>query len=215
MECYHKDLTYCWQGEDRVKTPLDDYHSRICLTAHLAGASVEDTVKLFNAGTYRALGYFSQWEQDRESFVATYQAYGLEVRPLFLEWARKGMVPHSINHPTIAMLSDLSRVMATKAGLPLLEHTLLPHDNLSNGPIFPVYPEIATEFGLACGSYRFKAVNRYETIDLCEFVVRCFETYGKCRIEELRFNALSFGKELLRGYEGINIQRALAHSPQN
>jgi hypothetical protein len=193
MECYHKDLTYCWlgDGETRVKTPLDDYHSRICLTAYRLGASVEKTVAMFHAGTYRALGYLSDWERDRESFIAMYGMYGLEVRDLFLEWARKGLIPHSVNHPTIAMLSDLARLMARKVGLPLVDHNLLPHDNLANGPIFPVYPEMAMELGLACGSYRFKTVNRYHTVDLVEFVRRCFEEYGKYDGQALQFVELN------------------------
>jgi hypothetical protein len=192
MECYHKDLTYCWlgDGEKRVKTPLDDYHSRICLTAYRLGASVERTVAMYHAKTYRTLGYLSDWERDRESFIAMYGMYGLEVRDLFLDWARRGLIPHSVNHPTIAMLSDLARVMARKAGLPLVEHTSLPHDNLANGPIFPVYPEIATEFGVGCGSYRFKVVNRYETIDLNEFVRRCFDEYAKVGANTFRFSEL-------------------------
>jgi hypothetical protein len=36
------------------------------------GVSEADIVKLFHAETYRALGYFSQWDQDREAFVGTY-----------------------------------------------------------------------------------------------------------------------------------------------
>ena len=191
MECYHKDLTYCWHGETRLKTPLDDYHSRICLTAFLLGASVEKTVAMFHAGTYGALGYLSDWDRDRESFIAGYGAYGLDVRDLFLEWARKGMVPHSVNHPTIAMLCDLARVMARKAGLPLLDHALLPHDNLANGPIFPVYPEIAMELGLAKGSYRFKEVNRYSTLSLERFVEQSFERYLEVTPQKLRFLYLS------------------------
>jgi len=190
MECYHKDLTYCWQGETRVKTPLDDYHSKICLTAYLLGASVQSTVKMFDGETYRALGYLSNWERDRDSFIAMYGAYGLDVRGTFLEWARKGMIPHSVNHPTIAMLSDLARLMAKKAGLTLLDHALLPHDNLANGPIFPVYPEIAIERGLSTGSYRFKAVNQYITLSLGEFVRQSFERYLKLSPQDPRFARL-------------------------
>jgi hypothetical protein len=190
MECYHKDLTYCWQGETRLKTPLDDYHSRICLTAYRRGASVEETVKLFNANTYREIGYFSDWEKDREAFISMYAAYGLDVREVFLDWVRKGYVPHSINHPTIAMLSDLARVMAEKVGLPSVNHAIVPHDNLAQGPIFPVYPEIAIQFGLQGGSYRFKTVNSYRSIDLTAFVQGCFDGYRAYGGQEFRFAEL-------------------------
>lgn len=100
------------------------------------------------------------------------------------------MVPHSVNHPSINMLSDLARLMAQKAGLPVLDHSLLPHDNLANGPIFPVYAEIAMELGLTNGAYCFKAANQYTTLSLSEFIHGSFQKYGTLRPEALRFTEL-------------------------
>jgi hypothetical protein len=134
-----------------------------------------------------------------------YGMYGLDVRDLFLEWARKGLVPHSVNHPTIAMLSDLARLMARKVGLPLVDHNLLPHDNLANGPIFPVYPEIAMELGLACGSYRFKEVNHYSILSLEQFIERSFERYLEVAPQKLRFP--NFSETSIR-YLSANLKTA-------
>ena len=76
---------------------------------------------------------------------------------------------HSVNHPSIAVLHDLGRALLAQQGLAAVESHLLPHDNLLNGPVWPVYGEIAETLGVP-GSYQFKLGAQWRCIGLEAFV---------------------------------------------
>jgi hypothetical protein len=58
---FHPDLTYVQNRGTFVQSPLSDYNSKIVLFGYLRGLSVGDTLRLFNANVYEALGYFNFW----------------------------------------------------------------------------------------------------------------------------------------------------------
>ena len=67
---------------------------------------------------------------------------------------------------------------SAKAGCDTIDFGVAPHDNLLNGPIFPIYPEIAESLSVP-GSYAFKVPGDYRLIDLKQFIIGSFEAYRK------------------------------------
>jgi hypothetical protein len=86
---------------------------------------------------------------------------------------------HTPNRPKIECLLDVARIVLARAGLPAAESEHVPIDNLANGPVFPVYPEIAARLGVR-GSCLFKEEERCALMDLEQYVAACFDVYRRC-----------------------------------
>lgn len=98
----------------------------------------------------------------------------------FVRWSRiRGGFAHVPSHPKMQCIKDIAEALIVDAGLPVQRTEVIPHDNLANGVIFPVYPEIASRLG-TFGDYRFKPPRRYRFMNLDEFVSRSFEFYASC-----------------------------------
>lgn len=186
FSAYHPDLCYVQVGDRMLKGPLDDYHSTIAVAAWRLGLSVPETLRHFNADTFRRVGYLDTWAGERDRLLAAFDEYGLDIREEFLRWTRRGPFMFSINHPRIEVLAGLARLTARRAGHAVRDVALLPHDNLTHGAVFPVYPEVAEALGLTEGAYAFKPPRRYETLDLREYLDACFAVYAEHPREELR-----------------------------
>lgn len=61
-------------------------------------------------------------------------------------------------------------------GVSTHETHLRPHDNLLQGPCYPVYPEIADALGVK-GSYLFKTGGSYRYLSLNEFINFSYDSY--------------------------------------
>lgn len=98
------------------------------------------------------------------------------MRENFVRWSRSGPFMHSVNHPKITVQLDIARMLLSRTGLQIMESGIIPHDNLTNGPVFPLYPEIGARLGVA-GSYNFKGGGSYRAKDLKQFVSESFTVY--------------------------------------
>ena len=83
---------------------------------------------------------------------------------------------YSINHPRIACVRDVARCVLARAGIQAVYDDALPQDNLANGPIFPVYPEIGARLGVQ-GSLLFKLGGAYRFLRLADYVEASFRLY--------------------------------------
>lgn len=175
---YHPDLCYVKVGENFLVGDLGDYQSNIVVEGFRRGLSVEKTAELFNHNTYEQIGYYELWATERARFVADYAAEGLEIGAEFMSWARRGPFMHSVNHPTIDALFGLARAVVLKLTGQSRDLALRPHDGLAQGPVFPIFPELADVLGIAGGSYLFKPVNSYRPLALDEFITRSFALYA-------------------------------------
>lgn len=187
---FHQDLTYANHEGIYIKTPIDDYHSRLVLTGYKHGLSARQTERLFNITTYEKLGYLNAYEKCKSDLFLVYDKCGIDIRASFLSWMRDGVFMHSINHPNIRVVYDLAVLLIRRLGLNTRQHSFYPHDNLLNGPIFPVYPEIASHFGLSGGSYFYKGDTDYRTLSLSEFIDASYEIYKKIDINKTIFSAI-------------------------
>ena len=179
FDAYHPDLCQVFAGTSQVKGPLGDYHSSLAFAAYKRGLDPAATRKLFNAKIYESVGFFGRWQQAKQRLLAGFAAHGLELTPAFSGWSHSpSAFMHSVNHPTIRCLQDVARALVRSQGLEDQAPELLPHDNLLNGPVFPVYEEIAEQYSIH-GSYRFKLAGQYRHIDLDQFIRACFDVYGQ------------------------------------
>jgi hypothetical protein len=202
FEAFHPDIVYVQARGGLVQSPMTDYHSKIVFFAYLRGISAEDTLRLFNADIYEALGYFNLWATSKEVLFHELRAMDFPAEELLSEWSRHGCFMHSINHPKLVVLSEIARILVERLGLeakvPHPEECLIDHSGVY-GPVWPVYPEIASKYGLK-GHLHFKVAGAApaQFIDLEEFVASSFDAYAKYPREEFttpytsfeRFNSL-------------------------
>jgi len=176
---YHPDLCHVHSGTALVKGPLGDYHSALAFAAYKSGLDTGDTRKLFNAKMYERLGFFGRWEEAKQQLLAGFSSHGLELSAAFTGWSRSPTAfMHSVNHPAIRCLHDIARALVRSRGLQDRAIHLLPHDNLLNGPVFPVYEEIAERYSIH-GSYQFKLAGQYRHVDLDQFIRGSFDVYDQ------------------------------------
>lgn len=178
FEAYHPDLCYVVDGnKNLLKGPITDYHSIIAVCGYKFGLSVSDTLKLYCAQLYQSFGWLDLWAPSRDRMLDAYSAHGFDLKARFSTWGRESAFMHTVNHPRISCVSDISKVILERFGVEYSDTTLLPHDNLLNGPVFPVYPEIGEAYGVR-GSYQFKKSGEYRTLDIEQFVGESFDVYS-------------------------------------
>jgi hypothetical protein len=182
FNAYHPDICYLLESGSAVKGPLGDYHSLIAYAAFECGLSETSTLTLYRESMYDSLGYFQRWDHARSTLIENFTRNGMDIAAKFVDWSRTGPFMYSFNHPRVHCVRDVAEAILTRAGLDSIYRDALPHDNLANGPIFPVYPEIAARLGVE-GSHLFKLSGKYQFIRLEEFISESFHIYrGNPRI---------------------------------
>lgn len=165
FNAFHPDV--CYAGP-RGTTQLTQqhYNSAIVVWAYAHGLTAKQTAALFEADTFRELGYLDQWSRSvsalRDSFGHSDLAAAFPA--LMQRWQRMGCFMHSPNHPHIAALAVLAHAVARHAGIEVVEDPQPGEivDGLAT-VIWPVYPEIAASLALGPGStiWRFVADGHY------------------------------------------------------
>lgn len=178
FRAYHPDLCYVRSESGPVRTPLDGYNSAICLVAFKKGLSEADALSLYHWRTYQTAGFFDLWRTEHGGLSKHFSNYGYVIEDSLRRWSLRGPFMYGINHPKIDCLYDVAALATMKAGQEPLVTYLRPHDNLCNGPIFPVYEEIAETLSID-GSYLFKVTAEYRLLTLEQFVTASFMEYRK------------------------------------
>jgi len=198
FEAFHPDIVYVRSGSAFVQSPMTDYHSKIVFCAYLRGLSLEDTLRLFKTDVYSTLGYFGLWATSKEVLFHELRAMGFPTDELFSDWSRHGCFMHSINHPKLLVLAGIARILVERIGLEVNvahpEECLIDHSGVY-GPVWPVYPEIASHYGLE-GHLQFKLAGAgpAQFINLREFVSGSFDVYAKQVKEEMTTPFISFDR---------------------
>lgn len=148
---YHPDLFRLRDSSGLYQGPLGNFHSVLAYAGWRLGQDVDGTVALFRESVFQALGYFDWWVPQREALLARFASVGLDLRAEFHAWSRRGPFMHNPIHPHMVLLRDLARKLLRDAGVPYYTTDLMPHDNLVNGTVFPVYPPIAARLGFEGG----------------------------------------------------------------
>lgn len=159
--------------------PLSGNFSVLSFAAYQAGIDERRTVQLFREDVYERMGYLDQWDVLRSDFIDRFEKNGFGIASAFVNWSRKGVFAHVPSHPKVFCLRDIARSVLRRARIQENNSEILPHDNLANGVIFPVYPEIGSRIGVR-GDYLFKAPRKYELFGLEEFIAESFRFFRSC-----------------------------------
>jgi ABC-type polysaccharide/polyol phosphate transport system ATPase subunit len=188
---WHPDLVYVRVTRDgrskHLFGPLGHYNSAIALWAYQRRLSIEQTVALFSERTYDTLGYFQFWQSSRQSLINDGNEAGLDLEESLNRWSQHGAFMHSINHPKISVFADIAELVLKKLQLPCTRQAgdYVP-DEFAQGPIWPLYPEVAARLGIEGGHYLFKVEEGLYAperpvvmLNLHEFIKRSFESFSQ------------------------------------
>jgi hypothetical protein len=172
---FHPDCTHVRLDGKQMGGGIGPYHSAIIAASFLAGLTEQRAEMLFNAYTYASLGYLDQFEASAKTLLRDTRAHGFDLTE-FAE-LKRGVFMHVINHPAISILQEMAKQGLMRAGVAPGEINTAPHDELAEGAIWPIYPELAKRLKLE-GSLNF--IRKEEShFSLSEFIAHCYASYGK------------------------------------
>ncbi len=189
FSAFHPDLVYVGDLESMATTrlvpsPLHTYHSAIVLFAHLRGIPAQRIPRLFREEVFAELGYFDAWPHAASELAASAAVAGFDLAQDLVRWSRKGAFMHTINHPRLSVLADLTARLMREAGIepagiPVEDYLA---DDLLDDTIWPIYPPVAALYGLS-GSYLFKRRGKARGLpaflDLESFIAESLAIYAK------------------------------------
>lgn len=179
---FQPDCTYVFTRGHPALGAMGPYHSAIAAAACLEGLSVERALGLFNAFTYSALGYFSEFDAASTVLKEASEAMGLDLSTVV---QRGGPVfMHTINHPGIAILGEIALRGLGRVGIVADASAPAPHDHLGDSFRWPVYPEIAARLNVS-GSLAFQRSNvgQLDSVDLQTLVEATYASLAALQAE--------------------------------
>ena len=194
FDAFHPDMTYVQlRNGELLESALGHYHSKIALWLYLNGGSTESAMKYFTGSIYMQLGYMGKHEISMAGLKNTIIGSGLDLA-LFNETINHSdSFMHTFNHPKLKMLAALAEAACFKLGLiPTINHTevdqVLRDVLFESGPIFPIYPEIASYYGLE-GSYLLRRQDG-RVLTFPEFTSESFKIYARIKTDQFNPQSL-------------------------
>lgn len=177
---FHPDVCFAVNAHTGEAT-RQVFNSAIGVWAYRQGMHVADASELFNAGHFRALGYFNAWAPSvaylREAFATSDLTE--DFAAFFYAVKRDGCFMHTFNHPTPAAIARLCALICARCGLQAPSNLPL---SVGASPasrlIWPIYPEIADYLGIADGRYVWHLDGR-PLHGLEAFLSRSFNAYAE------------------------------------
>jgi hypothetical protein len=157
---FHPDCVYVHRRDGtHLRGPMGDYHSSLVFWAWSRGWTEAQALTLFRGEIFEALRFDDHVQSSRTVLLENANAAGIDLQPLLDSWMRAGPWMHTINHPHLEPLADLTAELLRREGIdPIRQMGSFVADSLCYFPVWPVYPEIAQRLG-GKGSYCFKLDN--------------------------------------------------------
>lgn len=182
---FHPDSTsVAIRDEGPLEGPMSHYHSSIAFWAWQASWSAEEAITLYRDEVYEKLGFYGYRESSDQVLIEYGRRTGLAMEPLLQRWRSRGCWMHTVNHPTLPILADITAALLRREGIePIAGAERWVEDTLARWASWPVYPPIARHLGID-GSELFK-ISRTRctddqpvlTMSLTEFVRASFACY--------------------------------------
>ena len=183
---FHPDLMGLSIKGERLSGVMGVSHSALIVHGYLNGLSEAQTRALFNGRVFAHLKYLNIWQADLAWAKRQQKLCDFPMVDLYEKWRQEGCFLLTPNHPKIGVFADLAVAFARQSGLPVryAKPAELLKDMASLQGIWPVYPEIAQQFGME-GGYFFKTpfprgqrkISTYPFIDLEAFISESYKTY--------------------------------------
>jgi hypothetical protein len=176
-----------------------DYHSALILWGWKNSLSSSKIISLFDKNVFKKLGYFDCWDSSVKELKNRFAKTNIDFTYFWRSVKRYPSFMHSLNHPKVFVISELSKLISLELGMS--EHILKEpiHDLLTDkldAQRWPVYPEIAKNFGIT-GFYRWKIRKDFYN-SLHEFIEMSVESYKQ---SDFSADEVSFFTE---GYQRFN-----------
>ena len=202
FQAFHPDLCYARRSSTHELTTLH-YNSAIVVWGYINGYPVDAVARLFNETVFDKLGYFDYWDVSKKHLHKLFMNSDLgeaEFSRFFLSIQRRGVFMHSINHAKMDTLVDLARLIALRMGYSgsIWDIEAILPDALVHDMVWPVYPEIGHELGIA-GSYIWKM--RQDFIEgVAAYATYAYGSYCRQGMERHNF-------EIVGSYHGWDYQK--------
>ncbi len=166
------DCHYIRPNGIAMNGPVGPYHSAIVAASYLEGLPPERAECLFNSYVFAKLGFFEK-SRVRDPLIKDAKSLGFDISA-FLSGDR-GVFMLTINHPSIALIFDVAAQAARIAELRANYNVTPPTDVLRSIAVWPVFPEICHNFGIAddLGAFSYRNI----AFSLSEFIARSYQAY--------------------------------------
>lgn len=183
IDRYHPDICWIPHGDKLLWGPIGQNHSRIVFRAYQKGYDPSAIEALFTRDIFQRAGYLTPYPGQLNNLIARFAEFDIDIAKYIGKWSRQGSFMHTINHPKVECLFDISREVVRNLGVPSLldsypDIACCISDTLATGAAFPVYPDIAMAYGFE-GSYLFKKPQSYRMLGLSEFIAQSVEFYAE------------------------------------
>jgi hypothetical protein len=192
----HPDMMYAMKGQELFKGASSDMHSRIAISGYLIGLDERKIERLFNAHIFSELGYFDAFPAAHELLLKFGNEAGYDFGSKFDSWMATGKsFMHTVNHPTMAVLSELSRDALARAGH-IAAETLAPddvRDDLANSLVAPILPPLARRLKLEGGTTYLRPASHGpdREITLKEYIAESLDIYRSTDMTDVHFTRQS------------------------
>lgn len=182
-----------------VQGPMGSNHSALILHGYLSGLDETATAGLFRHEVFEPLGYYRARDESDAHMRKQFAKFGLHDESELAPVLAGECFMHITIHPKLHVVSMLARLLLAKAGIvPEIRHPEnFMADEMANNVVWPVYPEIAEQFGTADGEYVFQfKPTPTGTFGLEDFIARSFAAYRETHLDRTCHPRLS-SQELL------------------
>lgn len=177
---FHPDICYV-KNRNTGQLTMPHYNSRIVAWCYNQGVKADNVEGMFEEAALSQLGYLDMWKRETDMLKIFFQQSDLDAEfdTLYRRFRRMGCFMHSINHPKVGVLIEISKAIVNKLGLRQIELSAdVVFNDVLDGVSWPVYPGIASSLGIANGSFVFKLGERQIVPDLSTFIKYSYEKYA-------------------------------------
>ncbi|WJH56520.1 hypothetical protein FE254_10175 [Ectopseudomonas guguanensis] len=210
---FHPDIVAVHHKDGgRVELLGSPDHSLMCIYGWLKGVDGRKLLHCYNERNFSSLGFYSLKQKTDQWLLEQERKTGYSIVEFDRKWSSHGAWVYSPNHPRSFVYADIIRQFAGKNSLTLSwsDAPDFIFDRGSAGMIWPVYPEVAKQFGLSCaGGHGFKLSDKFsgepgKVISLEEYIEAAYKFYD-AEQSNLDFSAaqsrisdavLSFGDDI-------------------
>lgn len=176
---YHPDAIHVDHPDGgEVASAVGPYCSAIVTWGWRHGLGPDQVVARFTPEVLAGLGYTTGWDQRLVRLRTVLGRSDVDFARWYLPLVRGGCFMLTDNHPRVAALVGVARLVAEQLGadparLAVPWEDVIPDGLLATGAVWPVYPPVAESLGLV-GSYVWRTPAG-ELVELEEFVRRTLD----------------------------------------